>query len=74
MWLIKTIIFNRPIFGGLEKRGPISKDSKSSLIHTASAVLNNAPEQFILGAECALLGDIDWKMVRAAVDLAHGKI
>ncbi len=63
--------FNRPIFGGLEKRGPISKDSKSSLIHTVSAVLKNAPEQFILGAECALLGDIDWKMVRTAVDLAH---
>ena len=65
--------FKRPVFGGLEKRGPISKDSKSSLVHTVESVLNHAPEQFILGAECALLGDIDWKMVRSAVDLAHDR-
>jgi uroporphyrinogen decarboxylase len=65
-------LFKRPIFGGLEKRGPISKDSKNSLIYTVSSVLKNAPEQFILGAECALLGTIDWKMVRMAIDLAHG--
>ena len=63
--------FKRPVFGGLEKRGPISKDSQSSLVHTVNSVLNQAPEEFILGAECQLLGDINWNLVRDGVDPAN---
>lgn len=64
--------FNRPVFGGMEKRGPISQNSSEVLTKEVQRVLKNAPEQFILGAECALLGNIDWKQVRKVVDMAHG--
>ena len=65
-------IFNRPMFGGLEKRGAISKDEPGALRTEVKNVLHSAPEGFVLGAECALLGNIDWKQVRLAVDIAHG--
>jgi len=64
--------FNRPVFGGMEKRGPISQNTPEALSQEVRKVLTNAPEQFILGAECALLGTIDWKQVRKVVDMAHG--
>ncbi|WOK08356.1 uroporphyrinogen decarboxylase family protein [Imperialibacter roseus] len=63
--------FNRPIFGGLEKRGAISTASAENLTSEVNAVMQNIPEGFVLGAECALLGEIDWKQVRLAVDIAH---
>jgi uroporphyrinogen decarboxylase len=66
-------LFNRPVFGGMEKRGPISKENPEDLKMAVKSVLENAPDRFILGAECALLGKIDWKQVRLAVDIAHEK-
>lgn len=67
-------LFNRPVFGGMEKRGPISRENPEDLKMAVKSVLENAPDRFILGAECALLGNIDWKQVRLAVDIAHGNI
>lgn len=67
-------MFKRPVFGGMEKRGPISKENENDLKASVREVLEKAPEQFILGAECALLGEIDWKQVRLAVDIAHGEV
>jgi uroporphyrinogen decarboxylase len=66
--------FNKPVFGGLEKRGPISQKSQFTLTSSVKEVLKNAPDRFILGAECALLGNIDWKQVRMVVDIAHGAV
>jgi uroporphyrinogen decarboxylase len=63
--------FNRPVFGGLEKRGAISRANPSDLKEEVKEVCKTAPEGFVLGAECALLGDLDWKQIRLAVDLAH---
>jgi uroporphyrinogen decarboxylase len=64
-------LFKRPIFGGMEKKGPISKDNQQDLKEAVANTLKNAPQQFVLGAECALQGKVDWKQVRLAVDLAH---
>jgi len=66
--------FKRPVFGGLEKRGAISTASASNLKSEVTDVFKNSPEGFVLGAECALLGDIDWKQIRLAVDLAHNQV
>ncbi len=64
-------LFKRPVLGGLEKKGAISGKSDERMKAELAPVLKNAPEGFILGAECALLGEIDWKLVRSAVDMAH---
>ena len=62
---------NRPIMGGLEKRGPILTGTEQEITETVAQVLKAAPERFILGAECALLGEVDWKKVRTAVNVGH---
>ncbi len=36
-----------------------------------SAVLSQAPDRFILGADCTIPGDTDWDVIRSAVDAAH---
>lgn len=64
--------FKRPFFGGLEKRGPISHKDPTGLQTAVQQVLAEAPDRFILGAECALLGEINWSQVRQVVDWAHG--
>jgi uroporphyrinogen decarboxylase len=66
--------FDRPFMGGLEKRGPITTGNIDSLDSAAKEVLDHAPPRFILGAECALLGEVDWKKVRRVVDRAHGYV
>ncbi|MBK8503297.1 MAG: hypothetical protein IPL46_14415 [Saprospiraceae bacterium] len=65
------LMFKRPFMGGLEKNGPITSGNIDQVQQTASEVLSNAPTQFIIGAECALLGEVDWKKVRKVVDMAH---
>lgn len=65
-------MFARPFMGGLQKRGPITTGNLDDLTHTVKEALAEAPERYIIGAECALLGEVDWKKVRKAVDLAHG--
>jgi uroporphyrinogen-III decarboxylase len=57
--------------GGLEKRGPILTGTDQEIQQQVAAVLKEAPDRFILGAECALLGKVDWKKVRTAVDVGH---
>jgi uroporphyrinogen decarboxylase len=61
----------RPIMGGLEKRGPILTGTDQEIQAQVKEVLEEAPERFILGAECALLGEVDWKKVRTAVNTGH---
>ncbi len=61
----------RPIMGGLEKKGVILTGTEQEITAEVERVLKGAPERFILGAECALLGDVNWKKVRTAVDTAH---
>ena len=37
-----------------------------------SEVLRQAPDRFVLGADCTVPGDIDWDNLRTAIDTAHG--
>lgn len=64
----------RPIMGGLEKRGPILSGTEQEITNRVTEVLKEAPDKFILGAECALLGEVDWKKVRSVVDMGHANI
>ena len=66
-----TMFGERPIMGGLEKRGPILTGTDQEIKAQVNKVLQEAPDRFILGAECALLGEVNWKKVRTAVDTGH---
>ena len=36
-----------------------------------SAVLRDAPDLFMLGADCTIPSEVDWQNLKAAIDVAH---
>lgn len=65
-------LFNRPYMGGLDRHGTIVTGSHDEITATVREVLQDAPERFILGADCTLPGDIDWDSIKTAISTAHG--
>ena len=63
--------FGRPIFGGLERLGIIATGSVEEAKKAVDKVLENAPNNFILGADCTVPGETDWEKLRAVIDYAH---
>jgi uroporphyrinogen decarboxylase len=64
-------MFQRPMMGGLDRHGVIAKGSLAEVEAEIRRVLQVAPRQFILGADCTVAGDTDWKRLRHAIDVAH---
>jgi uroporphyrinogen decarboxylase len=64
-------MFGRPYMGGLDRHGIIASGSKEEIKAAVKDVLCDAPERFILGADCTLPGDIDWDNIRTAIAAAH---
>lgn len=64
-------LFGRPYMGGLDRHGTIVTGSGSQIQRAAQDVLDEAPDRFILGADCTLPADIDWDNIRAAISTAH---
>lgn len=71
-WQEIQALFHRPCMGGLDRHGILGKGDPIVLKKEISRVLQNAPKQFILGADCTAPGDTDWKRLRLAIDQAHG--
>lgn len=63
--------FGRPIFGGLERLGVIATGTVEDAKKAVDKVLENAPQNFILGADCTVPGETDWEKLRAVIDYAH---
>ena len=63
--------FHRPIFGGLERLGVIATGTVEEAKAQVDKVLENAPANFILGADCTVPGETDWDKLRAIIDYAH---
>jgi uroporphyrinogen decarboxylase len=59
--------------GGLDRHGAIASGSEEEIRATVQDVLHDAPERYILGADCTLPGDIDWDNIRTAIATAHGR-
>lgn len=66
-------MFKRPFMGGMERLGVLAKGSPDEVRAAARSVLADAPEQFILGADCTVPADTSWDNLKAAVDAAHGQ-
>ncbi len=64
-------LFNRPFLGGLERKGVISTGTPEEIRQAVQAVLQNAPERFILGADCTVLTNTPWDNLRLAIQIAH---
>jgi uroporphyrinogen decarboxylase len=64
-------LFGRPYMGGLDRHGVIASGSEEEIKAAVQDVLRDAPERFILGADCTLPSDIDWDNIRTAIAAAH---
>jgi uroporphyrinogen decarboxylase len=64
-------LFGRPVMGGLDRHGVLVKGTLTEVEAEIRKVVAGAPKQFLLGADCTVGGDTDWKRLRAAIDVAH---
>jgi len=58
--------------GGLDRHGVLTTGSLDQIEAEVKSVLKSKPKQFILGADCTVPGDIDWKNLHHAIAVAHG--
>ena len=57
--------------GGLERKGVIATGSLDEIRQAAAGVLAEAPELFILAADCTVPSNTPWEHLKAAIDTAH---
>jgi len=70
-WQEISGMFKRPLMGGMDRKGVLATGTLDQIESEVKAVLKNKPKQFILGADCTVPGDIDWKNLRHAINVAH---
>jgi uroporphyrinogen decarboxylase len=64
-------MFGRPFMGGLERMGVIATGSLDAIRQTVEGVLAEAPDRFILAADCTIPSSTPWEQVKTAIDTAH---
>jgi uroporphyrinogen decarboxylase len=64
--------FGRPVMGGMDRKGALSTGTTEAVRQEAESVLRDAPDRFILGADCTIPGEGRWEAIRTAVATAHG--
>lgn len=64
-------IFNRPVMGGLDRRGVLVTGGDAQIRAEVQAAIAGAPERFILGADCTVPADTPWANLRTAIETAH---
>ncbi len=64
-------MFGRPFMGGMERKGVISTGTLSEIRRAAEGVLAEAPERFILAADCTVLNETPWDHLKTAIETAH---
>lgn len=68
-----SAMFNRPIMGGLDRHGVLANGTSEQIEAEVQKVIKNAPGRFMLGADCTVPGDLDWRKLRHAIAVAHGR-
>lgn len=63
--------FGRPYMGGMERKGVIATGSEEEIDKAVEDVLREAPDRFILGADCTVPDDTNWENLRTAISTAH---
>lgn len=64
-------LFGRPFMGGMERKGVLSEGNSETIRRTATDMLAQAPEKFILAADCTVPSDTPWENLRTAIETAH---
>ena len=66
-------MFGRPYMGGMDRHGVLTKDNLNEIKQETQVVLDNAPQQFILGADCTVPSEISWDNIKTAIAVAHNR-
>lgn len=66
-------LFRRPVMGGMDRHGILAGGTPEAVRSAAAGVLAEAPERFILGADCTVPSDTSWDNLKAAIDTAHAR-
>lgn len=69
-WQELQDMFHRPMMGGIDRHGSVEKETAVNY-KEIEGVIQQAPKKFILGADCTLPGNIEWKKIRSIIDKAH---
>jgi len=64
-------MFARPFMGGLERKGVIATGSNQVIRQAVEELLREAPERFILAADCTVPSETPWENLKTAIDTAH---
>jgi uroporphyrinogen decarboxylase len=64
-------MYKRPFMGGMDRLGVLASGSPVEIKAAAESVLRDAPERFILGADCTVPADTSWDNLKIAIDTAH---
>jgi uroporphyrinogen decarboxylase len=66
-----SLLFKRPVMGGLDRHGVIATGGEGQIRAEVQAVLRDAPERCILGADCTVPTETPWENLRTAIEAAH---
>jgi uroporphyrinogen decarboxylase len=64
-------LFKRPFMGGLDRLGSIVNGDSDTIRRLTTDLLADAPDRFILGADCTVPGETPWENLKTAIDTAH---
>ena len=64
-------LFKRPFMGGIERLGTIADGTPDIIRRLVTDLLADAPDRFILGADCTVPGETPWENLKTAIDAAH---
>jgi uroporphyrinogen decarboxylase len=64
-------MFGRPFMGGMERKGVLATGKPEEIRQAATEVLAQAPDRFILAADCTVPGETPWENMKAAIETAH---
>lgn len=64
-------LFTRPFMGGMDRLGIIANGRPEEIQQAANAAIADAPDRFMLGADCTVPSNTPWENLRTAIDTAH---
>ena len=64
-------MYNRPFMGGLDRLGVLATGSQAEVKASVEAALRDAPQRFILGADCTVPANTSWDNLKTAIETAH---
>jgi len=65
--------FKRPFMGGIDRHGIIATGSAAEVESEIRKFVKAAPKPFMLGADCTVEANTDWKRLKHAISVAHSR-